>query len=69
MHYFDSRGVFRAYDVSIDDEGWQIWRNSAGFSQRFSGTFADGGKAIDGTWQLCQDDVNWKDDLKIIYRR
>ena len=69
MHYFDSRGVFRVYDVSIDDEALRISRNAPGFSQRFTGTFADGGKTMAGTWQLCRDDVNWNDDLAITYRR
>jgi hypothetical protein len=71
MHYFDSRGVFRVYDVSIDDEALRIWRNAPGFSQRFTGTFAGffGEETMAGTWQLCTDDVNWSDDLKITYRR
>jgi len=69
MHYFDSRGVFRVYDVSIDDQAWRIWRDAPGFSQRFTGTVTDGGNTIAGGWQLCEDDVNWRDDLKITYRR
>jgi hypothetical protein len=69
MHYFDSRGVFRVFDVSIDDESWRISRDAPGFSQRFTGTFADGGKTIVGRWQLCRDDVHWADDLQITYRR
>jgi hypothetical protein len=69
MHYFDSRGVFRVYDVSIDEKDWRFWRNSSGFSQRFTGTYADGGNTIDGISQLCEDDKTWNDDLKITYRR
>ena len=69
MHYFDSRGVSRVYEVSIDDAAWRIWRDAPGFSQRFSGTLADGGNTIAGVWQLCRDDVNWHDDLAITYRR
>lgn len=69
MHYFDSRGVFRVYEVTIDDAGWRIWRDAPGFSQRFVGTFSDGGDAIDGQWELCRDDVNWINDLQITYRR
>jgi hypothetical protein len=69
MHYFDSRGVFRVYEVSIDDAVWRLWRNAPGFSQRFTGTFADGGETIDGRWELCQDDMNWNNDLQITYRR
>ena len=69
MHYFDSRGVFRVYGVSIDDQSWRIWRNAPGFSQRFHGTVTDGGDTIVGRWQLCKDDVHWHDDLQITYRR
>jgi len=69
MHYFDSRGVLRVYDVSIDEATWQIWRDSPGFSQRFTGTLTDRGDTIAGVWQLCQDDVHWNDDLAITYRR
>ena len=69
MHYFDSRGVFRIFNVSFDDKSWRIWRDAPGFSQRYTGTFADGGNTILGGWQLRQDDVNWADDLRITYRR
>src|SRR5207253_3501331 len=34
MHYFDSRGVFRVFDVSIDDEAWRLWRDAPRFSGR-----------------------------------
>lgn len=43
MHYFDARGVFRVNETSLDDEAWQWWRDAAGFSQRFTGRFADRG--------------------------
>lgn len=66
---FDSRGVFRVYEVSVDDQAMRIWRDAPGFSQRFTGTFADGHNTMAGTWELCRDDVNWADDLAITYRR
>jgi hypothetical protein len=69
MHYFDSRGVFRVFAVSIDDESLRFWRDSPGFSQRYTGTFADGGGSIVGRWQLRTDDAVWRDDLEIDYRR
>jgi hypothetical protein len=69
MHYFDSRGVFRVYDMSIDDRVWRLWRNAPGFSQRFTGALADDGDTIEGRWELCQDDLNWENDLEITYRR
>jgi hypothetical protein len=69
MHYYDSRGVFRAFEAGIDDTAWRIWRPSPGFSQRFVGTFADAGDTIVGLWQLCEDDEHWHDDVQITYRR
>jgi hypothetical protein len=69
MHYFDSRGVFRIYDVSVDDAAWRWWRDAPGFSQRFTGLISADGDTIDGRSQLCQDDVHWTDDLQITYRR
>lgn len=69
MHYFDSRGVSRVYETRITDEAWEWWRDAAGFSQRFTGRFADEGDTIVGESQLCKDDVHWTDDLAITYRR
>ncbi len=69
MHYYDSRGVSRVYELSIDAEALRIWRDAPGFSHRFEGRFVDGGETIVGQWQLCEHGVHWNDDLKIIYRR
>jgi hypothetical protein len=52
-----------------DAEAWRIWRDAPGFSQRFTGSFADNGDTIVGRWQLCRDDARWDDDLQIVYRR
>ena len=69
MHYFDSRGVFRVYDVSVDDAAWRWWRDAPGFSQRFTGLISADGSTIAGRSQLCEDDTHWADDLQITYRR
>ena len=69
MHYYDSRGVYREYETSVDAAAWRIWRHEPGFSQRYLGTVADGGNTIVGLWQLREDDVHWHDDLQITYRR
>jgi len=69
MHYFDSRGVFRVFEASIDERAWRCWWNAPGFSQRFTGDFAEGGSTMSGTWELCRDGVHWDDDLQITYRR
>jgi hypothetical protein len=69
MHYFDSRGVFRVYEVSVDAAAWRWWRDAPGFSQRFTGLISADGDTIDGRSQLCQNGVDWADDLQITYRR
>src|SRR2546423_10201816 len=46
MHYFDSRGVFRVFDVSIDDEAWRLWRGAtAVLCKTILATSAGGGGA------------------------
>lgn len=69
MHYFDSRGVFRELEASVDSASWSLQRIAPGFSQRCTCTFTDGGATIVGLWQVREDDVHWKDDVAITYRR
>ncbi len=69
MHYFDSRGVHRIYAASFAGGVWRLERDAPGFSQRFAGTFAPDGRAIDGQWELSRDGTTWDDDLRITYRR
>ena len=69
MHYFDSRGVQRVYEMSFEDGAWRMSRDAPGFSQRFEGTFADGGGTITGLWKLSRDGSSWDDDLAITFRR
>lgn len=69
MHYFDSRGVHRVYEVGVSDDAWELSRDAPGFSQRFTGTFEDRGRTISGLWKLSRDNTNWDDDLQITYRR
>jgi hypothetical protein len=69
MHYYDSRGVFRAFSVEIDETSWRGSNDASGFAQRFTCKFADDGDTINGQWELCKDGVTWNDDLAITYRR
>ncbi|NVB77487.1 MAG: hypothetical protein HOV81_03750 [Kofleriaceae bacterium] len=69
MNYFDSRGVSRILEASIDETAWRLSRIAPGFSQRFTGTFANGGNTIEGLWQLCEDETHWNDDVAITFRR
>jgi hypothetical protein len=67
MEYFDSRGVRRTYGASLDDGVLRIWRDAPGFDQRFSATLDPG--AFQGQWQLARTPGEWKDDLRVVYRR
>ena len=67
MEYFDSRGVRRTYRISLDDGVLRIWRDDPTFAQRFSATLAP--EAFDGVWQLARTPGDFRDDLRVSYRR
>ena len=67
MEYFDSRGVRRTYGISLEDGLLRIWRDHPGFAQRFSAKL--GPDSFEGLWQLARTPGEWKDDLKVSYRR
>ena len=69
MLYFDERGVSRRYEVSLQDDEWGWWRNTPGFSQRFTGAIAADGRTIVGSGQLSRDGANWEPDLQLTYTR
>jgi len=80
MHYFDSRGVHRLYEVTVAADGWGILMDrrsptrsfassDAPFSQRLTYRFEDGDQTMSMKGQLSHDDVNWDDDLESTYRR
>jgi hypothetical protein len=74
MHYFDSRGVARIYELTVDGSVWRFLRTAPDFSplnfkQRLTWTFSDDCMTIHGTSQICEDDKTWQDDLQITYRR
>ena len=69
QHYFDSRGIARVYEMSLRDGVWKLWRESPGFSQRFTGPFGDDGKTITGSWEKSSDGANWEHDFDLTYTR
>lgn len=69
MLYFDERGVSRKYEVTLRDNIWKWWRNAPGFSQRFTGTFVDGGSTIIAKGELSKDGSSWEKDLELTYKR
>ena len=67
MLYFDERGVSRRYDVRLRDNVLQWWRNTPGFSQRYTLTILEDGTMI-GNGELSKDDSSWEKDLDLTYR-
>jgi hypothetical protein len=67
LEYFDSRGVRRTYGVSLDDGVLRWWRDQPGFDQR---SFAElGPDTFEFVAQLAETPGDWKDDLRVTYRR
>jgi hypothetical protein len=67
MEYFDSRGVRRTYGISLEDGVLRMWRDDPAFAQRFSATLGE--DRFEGQWQLAETPGDWKDDLRVTYRR
>jgi hypothetical protein len=67
MEYFDSRGVRRTYGVSLEDGVLRWWRDHPGFEQRFEARIAN--DEFEGLSQLAREPGDWKDDLRVVYRR
>jgi hypothetical protein len=75
-HYFDSRGVVRVYAMAFGEDGvWELLRTTPdftplNFSQRYRGSFEDGGETIRGAWEKSDDGGStWELDFELIYRR
>ena len=67
LEYFDSRGIRRTYEVSLEDGVLRWWRNAPGFEQR---AYAElGPDGFEFVAQLAETPGEWQDDLRTIYRR
>ena len=74
QHYFDSRGVARVYRMTLEDGVWELLRDEPDFSpldfsQRYTGTFSDDGRTIEGEWEICHDGKTWERDFGLTYVR
>ncbi|HMD51825.1 MAG TPA: hypothetical protein VKG62_03865 [Solirubrobacteraceae bacterium] len=74
QHYFDSRGVTRVYAMTLGDQGWTLVRDASDFSpldfsQRFSSTFSEDRRTIDGHWETRSGSSDWRRDFGLTYRR
>lgn len=69
MLHFDSRGVSRRYAMRLNNRVWEMWRESPGFSQHFTGTLSDDGTTITGHWDTSSDGTTWERDFDLTYQR
>jgi hypothetical protein len=70
--YADARGVSRVYAMTLTCGHWRMWRDAAGFSQRFEALLdADADAvAIRGHWEKSTDArVSWQHDFNVDYYR
>jgi len=69
MLYFDERKVSRKCDVSFNSNQLKWWRNTSGFSQRFTWTISDDGNIIISKGELSKDNTSWEKDLELTFNR
>jgi hypothetical protein len=67
QHYYDSRGVARVYQMTLDGREWKIRREAPGFWQRYTGVISDDGTTITGAWDGSPDGQEWKHDFGLTY--
>ncbi len=51
QHYFDSRGVARVYEMTLDAGTWTLYRAGPDWPQRYVGRLSDDGNTITGRWE------------------
>jgi ketosteroid isomerase-like protein len=69
QHYFDSRGVQRLYEMTLENGVWKLWRDDPNpFPQRFTGTFDETGETISARWEKKEQGA-WSTDFDMTYRR
>jgi len=69
QHYYDSRGVARTYQMTLDGGVWRLWREAPGFCQRYRGVISGDGTRITGAWESSPDGQEWKHDFGLTYIR
>jgi hypothetical protein len=70
QHYFDSRGVVRAYDMTFAGGVWTLERFGPenDFAQRYVGRLSGDGRIIEGMWEIERDGA-LVPDFGLDYRR
>jgi hypothetical protein len=67
LEYFDVRGVRRTFAVSLEGGVLRTLREYPGFSQRLTATL--GAETFEAVIQLAETPGDWRDDMKVTYRR
>lgn len=67
--YSDSRGVWRIYEMRLQEGVWNVWRTAPDFSQLFTGLFSDSDKVITAQWESSQDGLHWQHDFDLLYTK
>lgn len=68
--YYDSRGVSRVYQMTLENRVWRIWRNNPEFSQRYEGRISDDYNTIISHWAKSTDDgETWNHDFDMKFIR
>lgn len=57
----------RVYRMTFEDRLWRIWRNAAGFHQRFEGRLRLDGRIIEAQWEKSADGKTWEHDFDLKY--
>jgi hypothetical protein len=70
QHYFDSRGVARVYEMTLEDGVWTLFREGPDWPQRYVGRLSEAGDAIEGRWELgTEPGAPLEHDFDVTYRR
>lgn len=69
QHYYDSRGVARDYQMSLEEGVWKLWRDAPGFWQRYAGVLSADGRTITGSWEGSSDGNRWTHDFDLNYTK
>jgi len=46
-----------------------MWREAPGFNQRYIGEIKEGGKTIEGRWEMWEDGQGWRVDFDLTYQK
>jgi hypothetical protein len=67
VDYFDSRGVRRSYQLSLEHGVLRYWREASDFDQRFTATLGE--ETFVAEIEYAEAPGAWQHDMELIYRR